>query len=180
MFEISLPIVQRFAARAGQLVRIRVPMLAANSLVHPGEFAGLDLESGRLHKGSVDQVRMRHRFASGNTRVVTVMPQYTRGDLLWVRPPSGARSRSQITLRVRRVMAARLQDMSDTHAIGLGIESAPPHMKDGTPRQRFGLIWDSWRLTGREPWAANQWCWVLEVEVLLAQVDELLGRGRSA
>ena len=175
VFEIALPKWQQRALRDGNLTRARIPMLAANSKVHPGTFKGLDLESGRLVRGAPDQVRARHRFASGNTRVVTVMPAFTPGDLLWVHNGTGKRARSEYTLRVRRVHAARLQDL-DWHATGLGVESVPVAWQRGAKRQWFRHVWDTWRLVGRRAWGFNQWCWVVEFEAIRANVDKLLER----
>lgn len=179
VFEVSLPKWQHRALIEARCNRARLPMLAANSRVHPGTFEGLDLESGRLQSGTVDQVRARHEFDSGNTRVVTVMPLYTAGDLLWVRGKNGRRARSEFTLRVRRVTAARLQDISDVHAMLLGVQCAPVHGKNESARETFREVWDQWRLRGREPWDANQWCWSIEFDALRVQVDKLLAAGHE-
>jgi hypothetical protein len=172
---LHLPRPWRVAFMRGLKLQLRLPVTRGNSWVHPGSFAGVDLESGRARHGEVPELRARCEFASGKVRAVTVTPIYGRGDLLWVRAPRGARRRSLMTLEVLSVGVARVRDMTEADARAEGVGALPLFMrKHGKPVQWFRHFWEEQH--GGRAWHRNPWCWVLTVQAHHEQVDKLLKR----
>lgn len=166
------------AIASGTKTELRIPLTAENCVVHPGSWAGLDLDSGRARRGSIPQLRARCRFDSGNVRAVTVMPKTGRGDLLWVRRPRGSRAQSGYTLEVTGVDITRVQDMTNADARAEGAEELPARMRRyGNPRDWFAEFWEEWK--GAHAWRRNDWCWVIRFRVHREQVDRLLERWRE-
>lgn len=178
---LHLPRPWRIALGRGQKNVLRVPLTRRNSVVHPGKFGGLDLESGRARPGtasSVAQLRARCLFPSGAMRAVTVTPTYCRGDLLWVRSPRGSRKRSHLTLEVLSVDVVRVRDMNDRDALDEGVGALPLRLRNvGFPRDWFAHFWEV--QYGTRSWRANAWCWVLKFEVHEENVDDLLASWRN-
>lgn len=172
---LKLPPPWRVAFMKGLKLQLRVPVTRANSLVHPGSFAGVDLETGRARPGEVPELRARCEFMSGKVRAVTLTSIYGRGDLLWVRSPSGARARSTMTLELLSVGIVRVRDMSNDDARFEGVEALPHYMrKSGSQTQWFRSFWEE--MYGGQSWHGNPWCWLLTVRVHNEQVDKLLER----
>lgn len=181
------------ALRAGLKTVHRVHVTQDNSLVQPGNFAGLDLESGRArHIPAVPEIRARCRFESGSTRVVTVSPIVRVGDLFWMRTGHMGRANSPITLEVLSVGVARIQDMNDGAALSEGAALLPhkfrlssfPNGSELTPRDWFAAYWDT--TTGgrnarniRARWASNPWVWMYVWKIWRQGVDAVLAERRA-
>lgn len=175
---LHLPRPWRVAIARGLKNELRVRVARDNTLVHPGHFRGLDLESGRARPGEVPTLRARCEFSSGNVRVVNVLPRFGRGDLLWIRTPRGSRRRSGFTLEVTSVRVARLQDMTNADARAEGVGALPVDLRSGgTERDWFAHFWEV-RYGGRS-WYRNPWVWVLKFRVHEENVDTLLERWGS-
>ena len=173
-----LPRAWRAALARDLKTELRVPITAKNSRVHPGTFAGLDLDSGRARRTEVPELRARCRFESGNVRAVTVTPTLGRGDLLWIRTPRGARARSRLTLQLIGVGVARLQDMGDVAALNEGVTVLPhDRRKHLSPRDQFAEAWEE--TYGAHSWRANPWVWIYRFNVHEEQVDRLLEQWRK-
>lgn len=172
---LHLPRPYRLALGRGLKSELRLPLTRDNCTVHPGRFAGLDLDSGRARRNGVAQLRARCEFESGQVRAVTVLPKFCRGDLLWVRAPRQARKRSRLTLEVTGVDIARVQDMTDADAVAEGVGALPLRLRSsGGPRHWFANWWDAWR--GSRSWRQNDWVWILRFRVHEENVDALLER----
>lgn len=154
-----------------------------NSIVAPGHFSGLDLESGRVRPASTggrlsessEELRVRCQFPSG-PRAVTVSSFVSPGDVLFVKRPQVYRSASQWTLQVLEVTCSRLQDMTPEDACREGAEFLPDRIK------RFGAnldarSWyaDAWGESGKGPqWYQNPWVWIYTFKALRVNVDNWL------
>lgn len=87
---------------------------------------------------------------------------------------------SRLTLRITNVRVERLQDISEVDAKAEG--PAPAFSYPGldgvsaTPWYRWGFhkLWE--QINGPESWTANPWVWVIEFEVIHANVDAVLKR----
>jgi hypothetical protein len=147
---------------------------ASNSVVLPGTFEQVDLETGRAREVSdeLTELRARCAFRTG-ARVVTVSPRMHAGDLFWTRPPRGRRVDSTMTLRLQAVRACRVQDMSEGDAMAEGIDVVKEYFGLGlSHRARYALLWDA--INGAGSWAANPWVWVFEYTVLAKNVADVL------
>ena len=161
---------------------LRVCVTHENSLVSPGSFAGVDLESGRQRDGTL---RARCSFEAG-TRAVTISSKIKAGDLFWVRADARGRDESTLTVEVLDVDVSRLQDMTDQDALAAGAALFANKFKtSGTPRQWFAAHWDSLaRGTRRAPnlratWIQNPWVWTYHLKTYHRSIDYLL-RERNA
>lgn len=150
---------------------------AANSLVHPGTFAGLDLETGRARLLDNPELRARCTFESGRVRVVTITPQVRPGDIFWEKTGRfGSRKQSQRTLEITGVGLARVQDMTDADAVREGVAHVqlptrfPLHAR--TPRGIFEWLWGS--INGKGSWAANPWVWIYRYRIYQENIDAML------
>lgn len=164
----------RDAMQAGAKDTTRRLITAENSTVQPGTFDCVDFDTGRGGR-LTGEIRAQCRFESGRVRVVTVAPVVRRGDLFWAKAGRfGARAASRLTLEVREVRAARVQDMTDEDALREGVEYVPAKLrKAGTPRDWFGRLWDD--INGEDAsWAKNPWVWVYRFDVKQAQIDHWL------
>lgn len=151
------------AVEAGTKTCHRFVVAPINSVVKPGNFAGLDLDSGRRrecagHTIELPQVelRARCRFESGDIRAVSVSPAYKPGDLFWIPPKSGGLRASRWTFEVVAVELARVQDMSDASALAEGIDGAGFGV---SPRERYRTRWDRGRPRAH-CWRFNPWVWI--------------------
>lgn len=167
------------ANTAGAKDTTRRIVTAQNSLVHPGTFDGLDLETGRARRLEVPELRARCTFESGRVRVVTITPKTRRGAIFWEKTGRfGSRAASERTLEVVRVDVARVQDMTDADAIREGVEfvQLPARAKHTgmKPRDRFAWLWDS--INGKGSWASNPWVWVYRYRVFHENVDRMIER----
>lgn len=99
---------------------------------------------------------------------------------------------SRLTLRITNVRVERLQDMEGQHpnesdAIAEGVNAIhhgdgdyyysafrqEPHPENWCdPTDAFRELWES--INGPESWTANPWVWVIEFEVIHANVDTVL------
>lgn len=144
------------AIERGQKTTHRFPVGPLNSLVRPGNFAGLDLESGRRrgYVGGQVELRARCRFESGDVRAVSVTSQIQRGDLYWVAARSGTKHRtlrtSRLTLEVVGVDVVRLQD----------IDGVSARLEGFADVEQFRVRWDRSR-RGADYWRLNPWVWVV-------------------
>lgn len=165
---------ERDALAAGVMTSTRWAVTPENSTLLSGNFAALDLDSGRawrdsFMRGGLVELRCRHRFPSG-VRVVKVTPNIAEGDLYWVRDGdrAGSRKSSRFVLEVTGVDVARLQDMTDADALSYGVALLPDVLKEtGTPR--------TWYQRSRPmAWAANDWVWVVAFKVHRENIDAFL------
>jgi hypothetical protein len=159
------------AIRSEDKVETRRPIKATNSIVTPGQFSGLDLETGRARVllPVVTELRARCRLTT-TSRVVTVAPRMMPGGLFWVAPPT--RRESRLTLYVTQVHARRVQDMTDADARAEGIA----HVRGlaGSPRARYAMLWD--QLYGDGAWQANGWVWVYRWNLWRKNVDKVIAQ----
>lgn len=172
---------------------------AGNSIIEPGAFENVDLESGRRkNAGGENIIRARCRFNAGE-RVVSIRSKIQPLDLLWCRrgQRGGTRASSTLTLEVWAVDVSRLQDMSDEDAIAEGVwhPTAPEGEEDQpiyrdlwlpcaekdkahlSPRLPFRDLWES--INGRGSWATNPWVWTYRFTVHRMNIDELLEQRRA-
>lgn len=154
-----------------------------NCTVHPGTFAGLDLNSGRVRRELSAEIRARCTFESGRVRVVTVSPVVRPGDLFWVKATRfTSKAKSEATLQVLHVDARRIQDMTDDDAIREGIEfvEIPKKVADPkwTPRERFAWLWDD--INGKGAWLRNDWVWVYRFANTAPDIAEHLRNGTGS
>lgn len=161
------------ALASGEKTEHRVTVTQDNSVCRPGNFDGLDLESGRVRPGiKVDELRARCTFASG-PRAVTLSPIVKPGDLFWERGPhAGSRKRSRYTFEVQSIGCARLQDMTDEDAIdeGANFVNEAARRRGSRPRDLYANAWD---LRPRpDAWHANPWVWIYYFNVSGRQVDD--------
>lgn len=178
--QLALADFEHAAMYAGHLTVLRFPVDDANSLVKPGTFDGLDLETGRVRRtDGTAEIRARCTFESGQVRAVRVAPAFKATDLFWITPPGRKRADSEDTLEVVGVDAKRLQDCGDMDAqlMGAGYIARDP-IKTDAPRKRWASRWDAkWprTLPDRFRWHRNPWCWELRVVWHGDNVDWLLG-----
>ena len=186
-FRVTMLPYQLRALADGAKSQHRILISAENSTVHPGQFSGLDLSTGRArHAGgppNLPQLRARCTFESGKTRAVTIRPRFIAGDLLWVYDPRGKRrGSSKFTLEVISVGVSRVQDMldSDARAEGVGSVRPPAVMRFLTDVGQYGWHAEEWRRRcwPRRPdlWAGNPWVWVVLFAAHRVQVDRLLAQ----
>ena len=87
---------------------------------------------------------------------------------------------SRLTLRITDVRVERLQDISREDAVAEGCVSPLKGTElEGVPgdyvadeRTSFAILWKS--INGPESWSANPFVWVVEFEVIQANVDQVL------
>lgn len=153
-------------------------LTAKNSIVTPGTFEGLNLETGRVRLNAPQaELRAQCTFESGRVRVVSVLSAVRRGDLFWVKGGRfGSRAASTQTLEVRSVRVARAQDMTDEEIWREGAQNIPNNLrrKSALARDWFAALWDD--ANGAGSWDANPWVWVYEYRVHEQQVDELISK----
>lgn len=163
------------ALRSGVKHVSRFAVTEENSIVHPGKWVGLMLETGRGFIAPETEIRARCRFESGKERAVHVFSRIKSGDLFWVQSAGSGKCRtratSDLTLAVERVKVSRLQDLDDDQARLEGIVDAPTsfHRSAGTPRELFQLLHEA--RFGRQSWIDNGWVWVVEYIVRACNVD---------
>lgn len=102
---------------------------------------------------------------------------------------------SRLTLRITNVRIERLQDISENDAASEGIEvfnedgnlwysgymqgeeswfDSPEIWHCNDPVQAFKELWDGINYKLGKGWATNPWVWVLDFEVIKANVDDVL------
>jgi len=171
----------RAAIAAGDKTETRRIVDARNSTVHPGTFAGVNLESGRARRLSTPEVRARCSFESGRVRVVTVAPIVRAGDLFWTKANRfTSRAKSEETLEVLTVDVARIQDMTDAQAQAEGIAHYNPKRRGPVPashRLKFAALWDE--INGAGAWARNDWVWIYRFRPLRENIEAMLARWES-
>lgn len=171
------PTVRPFLARkdeiaafsAGVKLSFRVPVTHENSIVTPGHFRGLDLETGRRRAQPTPELRARCTFENAQARAVSVKPKVQVGDLFWVRSGQQRIDQSAMTLEVIDVNVCRLQDLTHDEALNEGVTHFDERFKrtPGSVRDWFARHWDhgpkgkAARLKVR--WANNPWVWVYRV-----------------
>lgn len=123
-------------------------------------------------EGGLLWVKETYRIESDATRVFRAdgefLPGHTQRGLRWIPSIYMARKDSRITLRVMRVRAERLQDISELDALAEGVRSPISH------RAAFADLWDSINAERGKAWAENPWVWVIEFQVIHANVDHVL------
>lgn len=178
------------ALEAGRKGATRRIVTGSNSLVQPGRFENVNLDTGRAsHVNGRNVIKARCKFPAGE-RAVTIESKIKPEALLWVRrgQAGGTRASSTLTLEVWAVEVSRLQDMTDKDAIAEGVmpwrnEYAVNEAGDlhyATPRLAFSALWDSINGRGRNGWDANPWVWTYRFTVHQANVDQLLEVKKSA
>lgn len=180
------------AFRAELKTAARFAVTYDNSLVQPGSFARLDLESGRVRRDpdtGEARLRMRCEFGANSSRAVTVSPMIGARDIFWMRDGQITRAASPITLEVVSVGVARLQDMTDADALAEGVALLPgkfrhPNSSTGretTPREWFARHWDVSRPAGQAgvSWAANPWVWIYNFKSYRRNIDDMLAAWES-
>lgn len=173
------------ALRAGVKRVVRLPLTEENSLVHPGKWAGLMLETGRAKHDPGAQLRARCAFESGKARAVLVLPKIKPSDLFWIQgssPRERTRAGSVLTLVVDHVRVARVQDITDDEARLEGAGFATPDIRAVWPldmhrarrffREAFGVT-HGWKY-GDESWRANVWVWVVTFNLLPRNIDQVV------
>lgn len=179
------------ALEDGRKVATRRIVSAGNSLVRPGKFENVNLDTGRSsHVGGRNVIKARCKFPAGE-RAVTIESKIQPEALLWVRrgQAGGTRAASTLTLEVWAVEASRLQDMTDKDAIAEGVWHPSwneflwlPHETDGAAhlhaRDAFRTLWKS--INGSKSWDANPWVWTYRFTVHRMNVDQLLEVRKSA
>ena len=78
---------------------------------------------------------------------------------------------SRITLLVTDVRVERVQDISEGDAIHEGVETEPRNW-DACYKDAFARLWES--INGPGSWDRNEWVWVIEFHLILANVDSVL------
>lgn len=89
---------------------------------------------------------------------------------------------SRLTLRITGVRVERVQEISHDDAVAEGVPAAARcercHGNDWpeveTAQHHFRDLWDSMRAGTPFAWAENPWVWVVEFEVIKANVDSVL------
>lgn len=90
------------------------------------------------------------------------------------------RYRSRITLKITRIRMEPLQSISDSDALGEGIERdtsdislVTQHLVNGSIHcDRYARLWDS--IHGVGAWAKNPMVWAINFEVIKKNIDEVL------
>lgn len=106
------------------------------------------------------------------------------GRLPWKPSIHMPRWASRLTLRITDVRVERVQDISRDDAVAEGCVSPLKGTElEGVPgdyvadeRTSFAQLWS--RINGRESWQANPWVWVVQFEVIHANVDQVLNGSR--
>lgn len=101
------------------------------------------------------------------------------GRVVWRKRPSIHMPRwaSRLTLRITDVRVERLQEISEEDAKAEGCDNSKSEEAATVgwyekPRKAFRRLWE--RINGSESWSANPWVWVIEFEVIQANVDTVL------
>lgn len=162
----------REAIGTGQKTSTRRLLVEDNTLVHPGTFAGVHWESGRVRPNQPQaELRVQCKFESGRVRVVSVFSKVRPGDVFYAKAGRyGSRAASVVTLDVKRVRIARLQDMTEADALAEGVALVPAKLRRETARDTFAALWND--LGGS--WAANPWVWVYDFHGHNLNVDRYL------
>lgn len=85
---------------------------------------------------------------------------------------------SRLTLRITDVRVERVQDVSEADAEAEGARAAFSYPGwagvSSQPLYRWGFheLWES--INGPESWDANPWVWVVQFEVIKANVDQIM------
>ncbi|SEG15833.1 ASCH domain-containing protein [Marinobacterium lutimaris] len=96
------------------------------------------------------------------------------------------RSASRITLRITSVRVERLRDISAADAAAEGCDKPDlPRAVGGVAgdfvadeRTSFAILWN--RINGSGSWSANPWVWVIEFDVIKANVDAVIKQMEAA
>lgn len=172
------------ALEDGRKKATRRILTAGNTIVEPGRFENVRLETGRAkHSGGENFLRARCRFESGE-RTVSIRSKIQPCDLFWVRrgQRGGTREASTLTLDVWSVEVSRLQDMTEQDAIDEGIMpwhgeyavNAEGDLHHATARLTFWALWDSINGRGKYGWDANPWVWTYKFTLQRLNIDQLL------
>jgi hypothetical protein len=85
------------------------------------------------------------------------------------------RELSRITLKVTSVRVERVQDISLNDCIAEGFRgghgSIPGYMYSATPKEHFS---ETWKQIYGDHWDNNGWVWVIDFEVIQANVDAVI------
>lgn len=85
------------------------------------------------------------------------------------------RELSRITLKVTSVRVERVQDISLNDCIAEGFRgghgSIPGYMYSATPKEHFS---ETWKQIYGDHWKDNGWCWVIDFDVILKNVDAVI------
>lgn len=162
----------REAAELGNKKTTRRLVTKDNAQVQPGTFDGIQWETGRVRLNQPQpELRAQCKFESGRVRVVSVFSRIRYRDVFYAKAGRfGSRKASTLTLEVRRVRVARLQDMTEQDALDEGVAFVPKKLQRGTPRETFAALWDE--LGGS--WAANPWVWIYDFQGYNLNVDRYL------
>jgi hypothetical protein len=135
------------AILAGLKKQTRRPITAGNCRpLDRGEFKSIDFASGRPDgRYPVSCLRARVESASGERRSVLVQPKIWRGDRLWPRQGQageGAKKKfARFHMSVTRVVASRLQDISEEDALAEGVEIfCPPDRELWAPQLTEAML----------------------------------------
>ncbi|WP_286237941.1 hypothetical protein [Neptuniibacter halophilus] len=99
------------------------------------------------------------------------------GESAWKPSIHMPRWASRLTLRITSVRVERLQDISQKDAIAEGCDSSESAAANSTgwyekPVRAFQRLWES--TYSEDNWASNPWVWVVEFEVIQANVDRVI------
>lgn len=156
------------AIEKGVKTAARLLMLPANSVVRPGNWLGVDFDTGRarFHHGTTGVLRARCRMPSGQTRAVSITPKMKPGDLFWLSLKGCCITTIPWCLEVTQVNPARVQDITAAGALNEGVFYFPQYDSEEGPRGWFRSRWDSRHPTRREArWDRNPWVWVVEFRI---------------
>lgn len=93
---------------------------------------------------------------------------------------------SRLTLRLTDVRVERVQDCSEADALAEGVQPVAAVATLGgqvvggggwSSREMFAALWND--TNGSGAWERNDWCWVLQFEVLRQNVDRVLERAKA-
>ena len=99
------------------------------------------------------------------------------GESFWRKRPSIHMPRwaSRTTLKVTSVRVDRVQDISLNDCIAEGFQgghgSIPGYMYSATPKEHFS---ETWKQIYGDHWDNNGWCWVIDFDVVLENVDVVI------
>lgn len=135
-----------------------------------------------------DKERVWYRASNPDLRWFDGESDWPRENAPWKPSIHMPRWASRLTLRITDIRVERMQDISREDAIAEGIERcewmyACDPWKNYIPKQSpcrgfsypprsYQSLWES--INGRESWEENPWVWVIEFEVIQANVDSVL------
>lgn len=105
-------------------------------------------------------------------------------DVVWKPSIHMPRSASRITLKVTGVRVERVQNISESDAIAEGFSSSLHHL----PAPHIGSVGntavaefsEAWQEIYGDHWENNEWCWVIDFEVIQKNIDHYIALQEAA